>query len=48
MLKLIEFGFIQIVKLDFGKGNKNPVDDVRFFYKEQKDKAVAIKSSDVS
>ena len=39
---------MQIAKLDFGKGDRNPVDDVGFFKKGEQGKAVAIKGSEVS
>lgn len=44
----IEDFFIHLVSLDYGKGNENPIDHVRFYYKENPDIPVQIKKEEVS
>ncbi|XP_070192600.1 deoxynucleoside triphosphate triphosphohydrolase SAMHD1-like isoform X2 [Littorina saxatilis] len=39
---------VQVVKLDFGKGDQNPVDHLLFFSKHDKTKAVHVRPAEVS
>ena len=38
----------QVVNLDFGKQDQNPVNDMRFFSKDNLNKAVPVRPSEVS